>query len=116
MLFPFFFFFKQKTAYEITYGDWSSDVCSSDLGGWRKKAESQDLSDLPLKTSAKARSGDLRRRLSPLRRRGSEDRRHRLRPLCRGGPRRAEDAAGQTWGKDTHESGGRAGLHHRRPG
>ena len=22
---------KQKTAYEITYGDWSSDVCSSDL-------------------------------------------------------------------------------------
>src|SRR6059036_4337173 len=27
----FFFFFKQKTAYEITYGDWSSDGCSSDL-------------------------------------------------------------------------------------
>src|ERR1051325_9388093 len=26
-----FFFFKQKTAYEITYGYWSSDVCSSDL-------------------------------------------------------------------------------------
>src|SRR6059036_4122666 len=26
-----FFFFKQKTAYDITYGDWSSDVCSSDL-------------------------------------------------------------------------------------
>ena len=28
----FFFFFKQKTAYEIGTGDWSSDVCSSDLG------------------------------------------------------------------------------------
>src|SRR5213082_3565580 len=27
------FFFKQKTAYEIVSGDWSSDVCSSDLGG-----------------------------------------------------------------------------------
>src|SRR6187431_1035037 len=26
-----FFFFKQKTAYEITVRDWSSDVCSSDL-------------------------------------------------------------------------------------
>src|SRR6056300_1419384 len=26
-----FFFFKQKTAYEISEGDWSSDVCSSDL-------------------------------------------------------------------------------------
>ena len=25
-------FFKQKTAYEIVTGDWSSDVCSSDLG------------------------------------------------------------------------------------
>src|SRR5216110_370834 len=27
----FFFFFKQKTAYEISSRDWSSDVCSSDL-------------------------------------------------------------------------------------
>src|SRR5216117_1634806 len=27
----FFFFFKQKTAYDIRKGDWSSDVCSSDL-------------------------------------------------------------------------------------
>ena len=26
-----FFFFKQKTANEIGTGDWSSDVCSSDL-------------------------------------------------------------------------------------
>src|SRR6184192_969315 len=26
-----FFFFKQKTAYEMSIGDWSSDVCSSDL-------------------------------------------------------------------------------------
>jgi len=26
-------FFKQKTAYEIIAGDWSSDVCSSDLLG-----------------------------------------------------------------------------------
>src|SRR5213075_3589100 len=26
-----FFFFKQKTAYEVTRRDWSSDVCSSDL-------------------------------------------------------------------------------------
>src|SRR3546814_6303428 len=27
-----FFFFKQKTAYEMRISDWSSDVCSSDLG------------------------------------------------------------------------------------
>src|SRR3546814_2072292 len=27
----FFFFFKQKTSYEVRISDWSSDVCSSDL-------------------------------------------------------------------------------------
>ena len=34
-----FFFFKQKTAYEIVDCDWSSDVCSSDLEAvevWRQ--------------------------------------------------------------------------------
>src|SRR3546814_4449701 len=32
--FLFFFFFKQKTAYEMRISDWSSDVCSSDLLLW----------------------------------------------------------------------------------
>ena len=34
-----FFFFKQKTAYEILTCDWSSDVCSSDLAtrNWQYK-------------------------------------------------------------------------------
>src|SRR3546814_2049614 len=31
MCLPWFFFFKQKTAYEMRISDWSSDVCSSDL-------------------------------------------------------------------------------------
>src|SRR3546814_9923744 len=39
VVFIFFFFFKQKTAYEVRISDWSSDVCSSDLGDW------QDLVD-----------------------------------------------------------------------
>src|SRR3546814_3149065 len=30
----FFFFFKQKTAYEMRISDWSSNVCSSDLRHW----------------------------------------------------------------------------------
>src|SRR5213082_3647137 len=48
-----FFFFKQKTAYEIVSGDWSSDVCSSDLkqklayeivsGDWSSDVCSSDL-------------------------------------------------------------------------
>src|SRR5216110_3853709 len=40
-----FFFFKQKTAYEISSRDWSSDVCSSDLLAvlrQRKRVEQQD--------------------------------------------------------------------------
>src|SRR3546814_8592103 len=32
-----FFFFKQKTAYEMRISDWSSDVCSSDLAFVRRK-------------------------------------------------------------------------------
>src|SRR3546814_4421543 len=31
-----FFFFKQKTAYEMRISDWSSDVCSSDLRAMRR--------------------------------------------------------------------------------
>src|SRR3546814_1048455 len=34
-----FFFFKQKTAYEMRISDWSSDVCSSDLRRHRVKRE-----------------------------------------------------------------------------
>src|SRR3546814_1362149 len=30
-MYTLFFFFKQKTAYEMRISDWSSDVCSSDL-------------------------------------------------------------------------------------
>src|SRR3546814_1449648 len=39
----FFFFFKQKTAYEMRISDWSSDVCSSDLirrGGTGRRGSS----------------------------------------------------------------------------
>src|SRR3546814_1273971 len=34
--FMLFFFFKQKTAYEMRISDWSSDVCSSDLADRQK--------------------------------------------------------------------------------
>src|SRR3546814_8308109 len=36
-----FFFFKQKTAYEMRISDWSSDVCSSDLNVRAAGAEDQ---------------------------------------------------------------------------
>src|SRR3546814_5277337 len=40
----FFFFFKQKTAYEMRISDWSSDVCSSDL----RRAIAREIAPAPL--------------------------------------------------------------------
>ena len=51
-----FFFFKQKTAYEIGTGDWSSDVCSSDLPGSIKSGA------LPQREMGSIKSGTLLQR------------------------------------------------------
>src|SRR3546814_1834571 len=40
------FFFKQKTAYEMRISDWSSDVCSSDLGVDGRPVEAQNAGRL----------------------------------------------------------------------
>src|SRR6058998_1858038 len=60
----FFFFFKQKTAYEMVMSDWSSDVCSSDLGrgtpARRRRAAPRDLCvarDVPRARSEERRVG-----------------------------------------------------------
>ena len=42
-----FFFFKQKTAYEIYQCDWSSDVCSSDLLARSGHLRNVEKSDVP---------------------------------------------------------------------
>src|SRR3546814_2190803 len=41
-VFLLFFFFKQKTAYEMRISDWSSDVCSSDLVGCPRRRDVGD--------------------------------------------------------------------------
>src|SRR3546814_3642779 len=47
MLCIVFFFFKQKTAYEMRISDWSSDVCSSDLSANTAKIfANQEIADL----------------------------------------------------------------------
>src|SRR3546814_1539400 len=46
-----FFFFKQKTAYEMRISDWSSDVCSSDL------VVISDVADTSLRKAAASRGG-----------------------------------------------------------
>src|SRR3546814_5540566 len=43
----FFFFFKQKTAYEMRISDWSSDVCSSDLRNCRVEPCARLLMRMP---------------------------------------------------------------------
>src|SRR3546814_3664040 len=42
-----FFFFKQKTAYEMRISDWSSDVCSSDLPEAENQADRIKLMNKP---------------------------------------------------------------------
>src|SRR3546814_10280770 len=69
----YFFFFKQKTAYEMRISDWSSDVCSSDL---RSRVR---LRRRPAGSSAAGRLPDLQLRrhgrvLPGLRRHGREAR------------------------------------------
>src|SRR3546814_7610105 len=54
-----FFFFKQKTAYEMRISDWSSDVCSSDLCGCSRWCEAGSLHK-PLLFRGTARLGRFR--------------------------------------------------------
>src|SRR3546814_10077945 len=53
-----FFFFKQKTAYEMRISDWSSDVCSSDLGFWICRGLEAPTSVLPEERQSGGEAGD----------------------------------------------------------
>src|SRR3546814_8783021 len=69
-----FFFFKQKTAYEMRISDWSSDVCSSDL---RKASRARSGH------AAKANSGAGRQRIQHLSDRRTQADRARLKVVAR---------------------------------
>src|SRR3546814_3072904 len=75
-----FFFFKQKTAYEMRISDWSSDVCSSDLD---RQVAGHFLPDGPL-------GGD-RRRDRPCRHDGEDLRERREAPGLQHRPARSEE-------------------------
>src|SRR3546814_2639071 len=78
-----FFFFKQKTAYEMRISDWSSDVCSSDLGPrWPSAPSAPAASAKPAKPPPpRASSTPFRpsRSIEPLRRAAAGHRRARQR-------------------------------------
>src|SRR3546814_3247304 len=70
----FFFFFKQKTAYELRISDWSSDVCSSDLSvSLRRPYAPVGQSVLAAFAALRRLAGDAARRARETRR--SEERR-----------------------------------------
>src|SRR3546814_5906357 len=60
-LFILFFFFKQKTAYEMRISDWSSGVCSSDLGVDRRGRSATQNARLPKDQSPDQRRSEERR-------------------------------------------------------
>src|SRR3546814_14380869 len=94
------FFFKQKTAYEVRISDWSSDVCSSDLGR------------APARAGTNARFHGVERHLHLARglaRRPDDPVRHAGGDLRGAGDRRPRRA-----GRDRARIPGAAGLLHRR--
>src|SRR3546814_5984153 len=72
-----FFFFKQKTAYEMRISDWSSDVCSSDLIARKREP---DISGRHHRVAcSNAHVARERKRETGARRRPVDDRQRRLR-------------------------------------
>src|SRR3546814_3309406 len=71
----YFFFFKQKTAYEMRISDWSSDVCSSDLSDYHRPTQDfrelqrAELGEPDKFGSAFIRCGELRCSTAHIRRR-----------------------------------------------
>src|SRR3546814_3218864 len=76
-----FFFFKQQTAYEMRISDWSSDVCSSDLGAAERRRRAAHA-DRRLDAGAAFRGAQPRtaaRRARPLHQIGADDARQLVR-------------------------------------
>src|SRR3546814_4928823 len=56
-MYVLFFFFKQKTAYEMRISDWSSDVCSSDLQSRQASASRSGATVTPRHSSGGVADG-----------------------------------------------------------
>src|SRR3546814_10802974 len=88
----FFFFFNQKTAYEMRICDWISDVCSSDLG-FRIVAAHPDAGRDPARKAQKPAVLVARRRAG-LARDGATDLRRPARPGVHRGLQKVGDPGG----------------------
>ena len=103
MNFILFFFFKQKTAYEIKECDWSSDVCSSDLSiaTWSRIEKEDGTHDVMLRAALPDEPttsvDSLRDELLELGEHGATIRIRRLRPPTRHLIFAADDVPGYGW-------------------
>src|SRR3546814_19769202 len=91
-----FFFFKQKTAYEMRISDWSSDVCSSDLQ--KEEDMAPAAHDPSRKVPTIMTTADLAMKVDPEYRKVSERFRH--------DPEAFKDAWARAWFKLTHRAMG----------
>src|SRR3546814_7268869 len=125
-----FFFFKQKTAYELRISDWSSDVCSSDLLPWGGSARRR-AAVFGMRVSCVARLRPLRRQRGAAAAAKSQALKHRRRGKARASTKlRAERLQrAELWGssrtvahgseplsRDCGTSNDAAGALFRRPG
>src|SRR3546814_7227917 len=93
-----FFFFQQKTAYDMRISDWSSDVCSSDLQG-RLDRSALLMPDAPLSALTLVRTTRQRSKVAPV---YFEVRTHRA----------PGDYAEIPWERDRHHLSDRFGRRH----
>src|SRR3546814_1884418 len=96
----YFFFFKQKTAYELRISDWSSDVCSSDLGviAWLAEVD-EDRVFLSVVTLAEIRHGIERLPAGARRKRLDTWLRDELPLRFEGRVLSVDEAVADSWGK-----------------
>src|SRR3546814_6648208 len=87
-----FFFFKQKTAYEMRISDWSSDVCSSDLTDSADSAPPPaNLRHLVARTTTERRTFDVGQPTPPT----HPTQRHPGRTCDNSSPERRQKVAGE---------------------
>src|SRR3546814_10114407 len=110
----FLFFFKQKTAYEMRISDWSSDVCSSDLGcgggcrcGGAGRERGIDRRRVPRRRQRREPDAEQHEQAREDRRRPAEEiRRAARRHQARRAPAHAEATALRTLHEDDGHQGG----------
>src|SRR3546814_17685314 len=86
----FFFFFKQKTSYEMRISDWSSDVCSSDLVDYTTARVLRDTDRAGPSGSKRQSDRGCRRAASPRRGIWQWERQENA-PVARGAQGRSEE-------------------------